>query len=430
METDVIIIGGGISGLIAARKLSEKKLRVTVLEAGERFGGRVHTVYDPLFDTLLETGPEFIHGNLPVTIGLLKEADIPYYKVEGKSFHNINGKWRQDEEPAEGWNKVMKQMESLEADISLADFLEQHFGAEKYSSLRKEVRQYAEGFDLADCNTVSTFALRDEWLNGEDDVYRVKGGYSRLIAYLVNICKQNGVNFYSSARVDLIEWKTQQVKVHTVNGLSFTASKVIVTVSVKALQHKNRETDLAFLPAIPEIQNAASKIGFGPAIKFFFQFKKAFWKMQTPEAGFIISNQPVPTWWTQLPYESNMLTGWLGGPGAKALRNAGDDILLRMGLESLANIFSTTADDLRSELQAYRIIDWSAVSFIGGAYSFATTETTNALAILNSPVDETIYFAGEAAADTHSKGTVEAALIAGLTAADAILKVPVELLLK
>lgn len=42
-EYDVIIVGGGISGLICARELSRKGKRVLVIEARNRFGGRVYT---------------------------------------------------------------------------------------------------------------------------------------------------------------------------------------------------------------------------------------------------------------------------------------------------------------------------------------------------------------------------------------------------
>jgi monoamine oxidase len=51
--SDVIVLGASAAGLAAADRLTRAGLRVTVLEARERVGGRVHTVADPLTGTPL-----------------------------------------------------------------------------------------------------------------------------------------------------------------------------------------------------------------------------------------------------------------------------------------------------------------------------------------------------------------------------------------
>jgi monoamine oxidase len=73
-QMDVIIIGAGAAGLIAAKKLSEKGLSVCVLEARDRIGGRIYT-FSHLQLQHLEAGAEFIHGNLETTLALWKKPD-------------------------------------------------------------------------------------------------------------------------------------------------------------------------------------------------------------------------------------------------------------------------------------------------------------------------------------------------------------------
>ena len=78
---NIIILGGGVSGLMSARELSKLGYAVTILEATDRLGGRIHTIRNSLFTQPVEKGVEFIHGNLPLTIGLLKESGIEYKPV-------------------------------------------------------------------------------------------------------------------------------------------------------------------------------------------------------------------------------------------------------------------------------------------------------------------------------------------------------------
>ena len=66
---------------MAAQILCNAKKKVCILEARDRIGGRVHTVTEKGFSKSIEAGAEFIHGKLPLTFKLLKEAGIKYYKT-------------------------------------------------------------------------------------------------------------------------------------------------------------------------------------------------------------------------------------------------------------------------------------------------------------------------------------------------------------
>src|SRR5438046_2981696 len=60
---DVVVIGAGMAGLAAAGRLSRAGLRVVVVEARERIGGRVHTLRESDWPVPVEAGAEFIHGH-------------------------------------------------------------------------------------------------------------------------------------------------------------------------------------------------------------------------------------------------------------------------------------------------------------------------------------------------------------------------------
>ena len=62
---DVIVLGAGIAGLTAARQLVTAGLRVHVLEARSRVGGRILT--HKVGNEAIELGAEFIHGSRPVS---------------------------------------------------------------------------------------------------------------------------------------------------------------------------------------------------------------------------------------------------------------------------------------------------------------------------------------------------------------------------
>src|SRR5688572_15764912 len=108
MSKDIIIIGAGASGLMAATQLSEKGMDVLVLEADNRIGGRINTVSDPAFPVPLEFGAEFIHGDLPVTLALLDEAGIKYEPDTDTMIKIKNNKWSTTEDFIDGWDEMIE----------------------------------------------------------------------------------------------------------------------------------------------------------------------------------------------------------------------------------------------------------------------------------------------------------------------------------
>ena len=73
---DIIVIGGGISGLYTAYKLSYQypKLNIKLIEKSNRLGGRIHTYKDANFQ--IEAGAGRISSKNVTLLGLLKELNL------------------------------------------------------------------------------------------------------------------------------------------------------------------------------------------------------------------------------------------------------------------------------------------------------------------------------------------------------------------
>jgi len=307
----------------------------------------------------------------------------------------------------------------LKEDMTIAAFLSENFSGKKYDALRNSVQKFAEGFDLADAEKASVFALRDEWSHEEGPQYRVDGGYQRIIDYLRDDSTKSGCTIHTSAIVKEVHWKKGEVKIVTSDNKTFYGSKVIVTVPLGVLQAElNAEAAIAFTPSLYDYFQTAKNIGYGTVTKILFQFDEQFWKNDT---GFILSNENIPVWWTQLPDEYPLLTGWLNGAQSRKLRNADAAGILEASLQSLSNIFKISVASLKQKLTAWHIEDWSKDRFALGGYSYDMLQTANAKKILNTPIEQTIFFAGEALYEGVAPGTVEAAFVSGREAAQKVI---------
>ena len=111
--------------------------------------------------------------------------------------------------------------------------------------------------------------------------------------------------------------------------------------------------------------------------------------------SFLLSDQPIPVWWTQYPNRHPVLTGWFGGPRTAALSQLDPQALIDAGLDSLATVFGLSREDLARELIAAAATNWAHDPYARGAYSWATPRTREAQATLGR-ADGPVLFSGEA----------------------------------
>lgn len=419
---DVIVIGAGAAGLMAAMQLSREGYKVMIVEARDRTGGRINTIGLKNASMHLETGAEFVHGKLELTLKLLKEAGISYNEIRGDIWQVHKGNWKQEDDFIEGASLIMDKLKELKTDVNIAEFLNSEFGDEHYASLRKSLLNYIEGYYAGEPNRTSAKAFYREFQSEDEEQFRVKGGYEKLVNYLLSESQSKGSVLKLSTAVTEIKYNKESVEVVSANGEIYEADKVIVTVPLGIWNAgKGSLGAISFTPHLPEKFEAAGKMGFGAVIKIQLFFKKMFWQRDDNIAinnfGFAITDSPISTWWTQLPTKVPLLTGWIAGPKAFDLRNSTNDEVLEKAFDSLSIIFSLKKEDLKVELIEWRVFNWTAEPFTRGGYSYSTTETNEARKVLKAPVDNKLFFAGEALYDGTETGTVEAALVSGQSVA-------------
>lgn len=412
---DVAIIGAGASGLMASWEMLQSGKKVIIIEAKDHIGGRAYTINDPAFEIPIETGAEFIHGNLETTQNLLKTAGIKYSAVEGEMWQRKEDEVEEQTDFIEDNKLLNRKFDEIKDDISITDFIKYHLQGQKYANLRRSLINYVEGYYAADANKASTLAMKVEWQTSDDEQYRIEGGYQLLIQLLHDQCKQLGAEFILSSPVKSIDWEKGQVTI-IANDKRINATACIVTVSLGILQANS----INFSPRIDNLLEAARKLGFGPVIKLVLQFTDPFWEStknedndNMDELGFVFSQQTIPTWWTQFPKKVSLLTGWVGGPHALVLKDLNDVQIKDLALESLAKIFTIDVPVLEQKLKAYKVFNWINDPFVLGGYAYDTVGGKEARNQLKTPVQQTLYFSGEGLYEGPEIGTVEAALSMG-----------------
>ena len=417
----IVVVGAGAAGLVAAYELARGGKQVTILEARERFGGRIWPLPAEEFGYPAEAGPEFIHGAAPVTSGLVREAGLSLRSRGGTRWTVRNGVWSPSDPAMPHASEFYRALDEVTADLPIAEFLATRFGAPRYDELRRRITRTVEGYDAADPQRASTLALREEWSAPEGRHGRIAEGYGVLIDYLAADSRKHGAVLHLGAEVVAIEETPSGISVRCRDGAAFAADGVILTVPLPLL------TEIALPPAAGErAARAVADIGYGNVVKLLFRFGTRWWAKAAnhdlSNLSFLLSDAPVPTWWTQSPTTHPVLTGWYAGPKADRVSALSEAEFIDMGLASLAQIFALPVERLRGELVAARAVNWGNDPFARGAYSYATPQTRAAQRALTEPDGSAIFFSGEAFHVGPDIGTCEAAFAIGRDTAHAILR--------
>src|SRR6187549_1593352 len=121
---DVLVLGAGAAGLAAAHELSQAGMRVIVIEARDRIGGRIFTQHVPGHPLPIELGAEFIHGRPPESFALAEQSGLLVYEINGDRWLAQDSQLAPSNAVWDQANQLFQQMAAIgSTDISFRAFL-------------------------------------------------------------------------------------------------------------------------------------------------------------------------------------------------------------------------------------------------------------------------------------------------------------------
>ena len=430
---DVVVIGAGAAGLAAAAALAAAGRSVLILEARDRIGGRIWTRHEPGLAAPVELGAEFVHGFAERNVAWLARTGKVAIETADSHWRLENGVLQQrDSFFHEVQQALLKNQAKATHDISLDTLLNVHLKDVLSADARAYARMMAEGFDAADTSRASARAIADEWTGemlSNAPQSRPEGGYTSLLNALTGALPADKVRMRLQTVVREVRWSRGKAEIVGESfGVPFQtqASRAVVTLPLGILQLPADSPDaVKFTPALESKQKALQGIGFGPVIKLVLRFRTPFWadldEGRYRDGGFFHSpKSEFRTFWTALPLRAPTLNAWAGGPRAARLAAANDlAVLVRLAMESLDALFGNRCNP-REQLEAAYFHDWQRDPFTHGAYSYVAVGGATARQDLGAPLDDTLFFAGEAT-DPDESATVTGALQSGERAAAEVL---------
>ncbi len=438
----VIVIGAGAAGISASVRLANAGLSVTLLEARDRIGGRILMHHDPAFPKPIALGAEFIHGFPQEIWEPLKSRKIEVEEVGGTPWCFRNGGLI----PCDfflGVDEILKKMDSTSPDETFSHYLRRVFPDSKsspqVSEARKHALGYVRGFNAANPNRVGVHWLA-EGMKAEEEIqgdraFRSKNGYEDLLEIFRSQIIAANIELLNQTVVRSVTWKPQAVRIaarRQETDAQFAASRVLITLPLGVLQASaGAEGAVSFDPSLAAHKSKALQtLVMGKVTRVVLRFRKRFWENISPsrskktlaDMNFIFSDDEFfPTWWTAMPDKLPIITGWAPDDCAERLAGNRRSSVIDQALETLAKLFSLPKAQVSDLMESAYLHDWQSDPFALGAYSYGAVGSDGAQKELGAPIEDTLFFAGEATDTTGHNGTVHAAIASGNRAAHEIL---------
>ncbi|MBK7224480.1 MAG: FAD-dependent oxidoreductase [Saprospiraceae bacterium] len=412
----VIVVGAGISGLAAAKKLKENGFTVTILESQDKVGGRLRT--NRSLGVAFDEGASWIHGvdGNPIT-QLADQAGMKTAFSDDESIvsYDINTVLRSDSEYADAEDEFYSVLETLKnkgkADQSFETVFNTLYPTQAKDRLWKFFLSTYLTFDTGDLDKLSSLLYNEgEEFGGQERIST--SGYDTIPVYLAN-----GMNVQLNQRVTKVDYSDTKIKVSH-NGLISEADFVLVTVPLGVLKANKIE----FIPSLPNTkQNAIQKIGMSCVNKFLLKWDIAFWDDEhyityTPEARdkfnyFVNIKKYHPN--------VNALMTFAYADYARQTEAKSDSQIIDEIMSHLKDMYGNNIPQPTNFLRTR----WQSNENSYGAYSYtAVGSEMQHFDELAEEIDDKLFFAGE---HTHIDyfSTAHGAYLSGIREADKLIKI-------
>lgn len=400
-DIEIAIIGGGGAGIAAGRRLREAGVDCLIVEARSRLGGRAFTAEGP--------------AGFPLDLGCgwLHSADrnpwVDIVEAEGFTVDKTSPPWSRPSLPGvfkpgeqDQFNEAMAAFfERLSAavakgkDMPASDLLEP---GNRWNNLITAVGTYISGTELENMSALDFELYDDTEVN-----WRVKEGYGTAIA-----AHGKNVSVIFDSPVTRIDHSGKRVKIVTAKG-DIMADKVIITLPTNVLAER---ADF-FAPTLPEKTRAASRLPLGLADKIFLLLDRA--EEFEPGGRLFGSTERSGTGTYHMrPFARPLIECFYAGQCARDLEAGGEKAFFNFAVKELT---SHLGSDFAKRVKPSLVHPWGKDPYAQGSYSYAVPGAAYERAMLARPVDERLFFAGEACS-AHDFSTAHGAYLTGIAAAD------------
>ena len=422
----VLVIGAGMSGLVAARILKDTGFPVTVLEARNRLGGRIWT--DTGLGGPCDLGASWIHGvrNNPLTrwcrnLGI-EIRHIPHGKTwiyrAGESHRLSLGLWRAKRGLSRAAlayiHAVLASRSRLRrgrnrADRSLAEVLSPVC---RDSNLKEIDRQMIWWF-MGLVEAINGAPVEELGVLDQDapEYWRSNAVPSEGFGKLIDNAAE-GLDVHLDSPLERLAHGPDGVEAITRQG-ALKADLAVMTLPVGVVRSGSVTLD----PPLDSLkQEALSRIGYGGVLnKIGIRFSRRFWPSDREKLTTLpvrADNRALYHIWTDFSSVAGcpLLVGYASGDMATSMdQKDSDEDICHAALSVLRRMFLSPLPVAENYvLTRWRSDPWSQGSYSYGAVGGSGEERRQ----LAKPVGRCLFFAGEATHDVHY-GTVHGALLSG-----------------